>query len=56
MAVRGRDLFVHAWVRTGLPLGEQAFEDLIGIRLPFLSLPEGLPHTAVHGPTFRNDD
>jgi serine/threonine protein phosphatase 1 len=54
-AIRGNYLFVHAGVRPGIPLEDQAFEDLIWIRKPFLNRPHGLPYTVVHGHTFRKD-
>ena len=43
VAVRFGDvLFVHAGVRPGVPLDEQAEDDLLWIREPFLSRPNGL--------------
>ena len=48
-AIRGNYLFVHAGVRPGVPLEEQAQDDLIWIRTPFLSRHHGLPYTVVHG-------
>ncbi len=51
----GNDLFVHAGVRPGVPLEEQAKDDLIWIRMPFLSRPHGLPYTVVHGHSITKD-
>ncbi|MFN3548823.1 MAG: metallophosphoesterase family protein [Mesorhizobium sp.] len=47
----GRHLFVHAGLRPGIPLDDQADEDLMWIREPFLSEHHGLPYTVVHGHT-----
>ncbi len=50
----GDYLFVHAGVRPGRPLADQAKRDLIAIREPFLSVPNGLPYVVVHGHTPEN--
>lgn len=47
----GQHLFVHAGLRPGVPLDDQADEDLMWIREPFLSEHHGLPLTVVHGHT-----
>ncbi|SEP95403.1 serine/threonine protein phosphatase 1 [Devosia sp. YR412] len=44
-------LLVHAGIRPGIALDEQADEDLIWIREPFLSQPHGLDKVVVHGHT-----
>jgi serine/threonine protein phosphatase 1 len=54
-AIRGDYLFVHAGVRPEVPLQEQAADDLLWIRRPFLTRNHGLPYTVVHGHTFRSD-
>ena len=51
-AERGQYLFVHAGVRPDVPLEEQADEDLIWIRDPFLNGNDHhLPYIVVHGHT-----
>jgi serine/threonine protein phosphatase 1 len=47
----GDYMFVHAGVRPGRPLADQEKRDLIAIREPFLSVPNGLPYVVVHGHT-----
>ncbi|MGB0681164.1 MAG: metallophosphoesterase family protein [Magnetovibrionaceae bacterium] len=47
----GDYLFVHAGVRPGTPLAEQAEKDMIWIREPFLSFDGPLDHHVVHGHT-----
>ena len=51
----GDYLFVHAGIRPGLPLAEQASSDLRWIREPFLS--DGADHgfVVVHGHSIRED-
>jgi serine/threonine protein phosphatase 1 len=44
-------LFVHAGVVPGIPIGDQADEDLMWIREPFLSEGPGFAATVVHGHT-----
>jgi serine/threonine protein phosphatase 1 len=43
--------FVHAGLRPGVPLEQQAREDMLWIREPFLSWPGRLPIVVVHGHT-----
>jgi serine/threonine protein phosphatase 1 len=50
----GDYLFVHAGVRPGRALADQEKRDLIAIREPFLSAPNGLPYVVVHGHTPEN--
>jgi len=45
----GTYLFVHAGVRPGIPLGDQARDDLLTIRQPFLSTEQDLGAVIVHG-------
>lgn len=47
----GRYLVVHAGVRPGVPLAEQATEDLLWIREEFLDHPHDLDRTVVFGHT-----
>lgn len=52
----GSYVFVHAGIRPGIPLVQQARQDLITIREPFLSADSGLPDSGrtfvvVHGHT-----
>jgi serine/threonine protein phosphatase 1 len=47
----GDYLFVHAGIRPGLPLGDQALHDLMFIREPFLSDPDHRGTIVVHGHT-----
>jgi serine/threonine protein phosphatase 1 len=47
----GNYFFVHAGVRPDVALDEQADEDLMWIREPFLSRGPGMPLTVVHGHT-----
>jgi len=47
----GEVVFVHAGLRPGVPLGEQAREDLIGIRGAFLDAERGDGPFVVHGHT-----
>jgi serine/threonine protein phosphatase 1 len=51
----GDVLFVHAGVRPGVPLDEQAEDDFMWIREPFVSQPNGLGLTVVHGHTPANE-
>lgn len=56
IAVRfGDTLFVHAGIRPGVPLEAQNEGDLMWIREPFLSQPNGLELTVVHGHTPANE-
>jgi len=56
VAVRfGNVLFVHAGVRPGVPLEQQDDDDLMWIREPFVSEPNGLGVTVVHGHTPANE-
>jgi serine/threonine protein phosphatase 1 len=50
----GDYLFVHAGLRPGRPLNEQAEDDLLSIREPFLSAKSAWPFTVVHGHTPRD--
>ena len=43
--------FIHAGMLPGVPLAEQAEEDLIWIRDPFLNSPDTFSHVIVHGHT-----
>jgi serine/threonine protein phosphatase 1 len=45
----GRYLFVHAGIRPGIPLVEQARDDLVSIRQPFLSNEQDHGLIVVHG-------
>ncbi|MDR3530596.1 MAG: metallophosphoesterase [Rhodopila sp.] len=45
----GDYLFVHAGIRPGVPLGEQARDDLVTMRHPFLSTEQDLGVIVVHG-------
>lgn len=45
----GSYLFVHAGIRPGLPLAEQARDDLVSMRQPFLSTEQDLGCVVVHG-------
>ncbi len=47
----GGYLFVHAGIRPGVPLEEQAIEDLLRIRQPFLYTEQELGAVVVHGHT-----
>ncbi|HJS86950.1 MAG TPA: metallophosphoesterase family protein [Acetobacteraceae bacterium] len=47
----GGYLFVHAGIRPGVPLEEQAPEDLLRIRQPFLFTEQALGVVVVHGHT-----
>ncbi len=47
----GGYLFVHAGLRPGVPLAQQARTDLLWIREPFLSFSGPLPAVVVHGHT-----
>lgn len=47
----GSYLFVHAGIRPGVPLDQQAPEDLRWIRKPFLDCPDGHGAMIVHGHT-----
>ncbi len=49
--VRGALLFVHAGIRPGVPLPEQAADDLNWIRAPFLDHRDPWPWLVVHGHT-----
>jgi serine/threonine protein phosphatase 1 len=51
----GSRLFVHAGVRPGVPLDEQADDDLMWIREPFLSNTEPFARLIVHGHTPTSD-
>nr|WP_257235083.1 metallophosphoesterase [Pleomorphomonas sp. JP5] len=51
----GSVLFVHAGVRPGVPLDEQDDDDFMWIREPFVSQPNGLGLTVVHGHTPANE-
>ncbi len=44
-------LFVHAGLRPGIPLTQQAEDDLIWIRDPFLESDDNFGHLVVHGHT-----
>lgn len=50
-----RFVFVHAGVRPGLPLADQAPEDLMWIREEFFTIPHALPYTVVFGHTPQRD-
>jgi serine/threonine protein phosphatase 1 len=45
----GDYLFVHAGIRPGVPLAEQARDDLLTIRQPFLSTEQDFGMIVVHG-------
>lgn len=47
----GSYLFVHAGIRPGIPLAEQARQDLLWIREPFLSHDQPLEAIVIHGHT-----
>jgi serine/threonine protein phosphatase 1 len=47
----GGYFFAHAGIRPGRSLADQAEEDLLWIREPFLSWPRPLPAVVVHGHT-----
>lgn len=47
----GSYAFVHAGIRPDIPLGQQAKQDLIWIRQPFLTASAPHTHTIVHGHT-----
>ncbi|WP_370676760.1 metallophosphoesterase family protein [Pleomorphomonas sp. PLEO] len=51
----GGVLFVHAGVRPGVPLELQDDNDFMWIREPFVSRPNGLGITVVHGHTPANE-
>ena len=51
----GGYLFVHAGIRPGVPLEEQAQSDLRWIREPFLSHPDSHGPLVVHGHTIADD-
>jgi serine/threonine protein phosphatase 1 len=51
----GDVLFVHAGVRPGVPLEAQDDDDFMWIREPFVSEPNGLGLTVVHGHTPANE-
>jgi serine/threonine protein phosphatase 1 len=51
----GDVLFVHAGIRPGVPLAEQDEDDFMWIREPFVSEPNGLGLTVVHGHTPANE-
>ncbi|SFA98139.1 serine/threonine protein phosphatase 1 [Poseidonocella pacifica] len=48
---RGDVLFVHAGIRPGVPLRDQAEDDLVWIRQPFLEHDGPFPWLVVHGHT-----
>jgi serine/threonine protein phosphatase 1 len=47
----GELIFVHAGIRSGVPLASQVDEDLLWIRKPFLTRGPELPLIVVHGHT-----
>lgn len=49
--VLGEYLFVHAGVRPGVPLADQAAADMLWIRNDFLRVPVDIGYTVVHGHT-----
>lgn len=53
----GKTLFVHAGIRPGVPLDQQARGDLLGIRKEFLNAEYDFDHFVVHGhtPVERSD-
>ncbi|MBB6253697.1 metallophosphoesterase family protein [Nitrospirillum iridis] len=51
MVVYGDYAFVHAGVRPGRALADQALEDMLWIRAPFLESPRRHEKTVVHGHT-----
>ena len=54
MTARSGDLvFVHAGVRPGIPIDQQAPEDLLSIRTPFLMSDEARGYLIVHGHTIH---
>jgi serine/threonine protein phosphatase 1 len=55
MVVVGDYAFVHAGVRPGAPLEEQAEEDLLWIRRGFLDQPGPFPKIIVHGHTWLSE-
>jgi serine/threonine protein phosphatase 1 len=50
-----RFLLVHAGIRPGRPLEQQAREDIFWIREEFILRPHDLPHTVVFGHTPRRE-
>jgi serine/threonine protein phosphatase 1 len=55
MLTVGDYAFVHAGVRPGVPLAEQAEEDVLWIRQPFLEAPGPHDKVIVHGHTWRDE-
>ena len=55
MARSGDLVFVHAGVRPGVPLDQQAPEDLLSIRTRFLTSTEARDYLTVHGHTIHTD-
>ena len=53
--IADRFLLVHAGIRPGRPLGQQAREDIFWIREEFILRPHDLPHTVVFGHTPRRE-
>lgn len=51
LVVLGDYLFVHAGIRPGVALDQQAIDDLVGIREPFLSSAADYGKVIVHGHT-----
>lgn len=51
--VYGDYVFVHAGIRPGTPLAEQALADLLWIREPFLDWPDPHEKVVVHGHSIR---
>lgn len=51
----GTYLFVHAGIRPGVAIADQAEEDLLWIRDEFLYYPGSLPRLVVHGHTIIGD-
>ena len=51
----GTYLFVHAGIRPGIAIADQAEEDLLWIRDEFLYYPGSLPRRVVHGHTIVGD-
>jgi serine/threonine protein phosphatase 1 len=51
----GSYLFVHAGIRPGVPLGQQAPQDLRWIRAPFLECDEDHGRIVVHGHTISSE-
>jgi serine/threonine protein phosphatase 1 len=54
-SIADRFLLVHAGIRPGRPLGQQAREDILWIREEFILRPHDLPHTVVFGHTPRRE-